>query len=838
MLRILLTLITLGVVGAVGVTAYVFQHYGQDLPDVSQLADYEPAITTRVLANDGRLMAEYAIEKRIYVPIDAIPVMVRDAFMAAEDKTFYDHPGVDFPGLINAVLLNVKNMGTGRRPVGASTITQQVAKNFLLTSEVSIERKIKEAILAFRIEEALPKDKILELYLNEIYLGFQSYGVAAAAVNYFNKSLDELTVAEAAYLAALPKAPNNYHPVRRKEAAIARRNWVVQRMAEDGRITRDQADQALDEPLVVRSRNEQDEVPYGEYFAEEVRRELKDRFGEEALYEGGLYVRTTMDPKLQALATHALQQGLIDYDRRHGWRGPVSRIEDLQNWLEALKAVPQPAGALSDWRLAVVLDVTKDEAKLGLADGYGGSIPFSYMAWAKPWIEGQRFGANPKKPEDVVAVGDVVLVEEQLTDDDGKELPVGTFALRQIPNVEGALVSMDPHTGRVLAMVGGFSAERSEFNRATQALRQPGSAFKPFVYLAALDHGYTPATIILDAPFVYDPGPGQPLWKPKNYSNKFYGPSTLRMGIEKSRNLMTVRLANAVGMDIIAEYAERFGVVKKMPRFLSASLGAVETTVMRMTTAYAMMVNGGRRVTPSLIDRIQDRNGKTVFRNDTRECQGCQAVQWTGQAMPELEDNREIMTDPLSAYQMVSILQGVIQRGTGVRVQKVGKTVAGKTGTSNDAQDTWFVGFSPDLVTGVFVGFDEPKTLGAHEAGSTAAAPIFTAYMKEALKDKPDIPFHAPKEIKFVRIDRETGQRAMSGAGGAILEAFKPGTVPSVASASYVIDGSAALPSGGAYNTLYDGNLSSNPGAYAPPSGGAYGSPGAGGGAPSSGGLY
>ncbi|ABC22947.1 penicillin-binding protein 1A [Rhodospirillum rubrum] len=831
MIRILLTLVMIGMVGGAGGTAYLLNSYGSDLPDYGALANYEPPITTRVLASDGRLMAEYAIEKRVYVPINAIPQKVKDAFLSAEDKNFYTHSGVDFVGLFRAVLTNLQNYGSGRRPVGASTITQQVAKNFLLTNEVSFDRKVKEAILAFRIEEAFSKDHILELYLNEIYLGFSSYGVAAAAVNYFNKSLDELTIGEVAFLAALPKAPNNYNPVRKNDAAKARRDWVVDRMVEDDHITQAEGEAAKAEPLEVRSRDETQLVRHADFFSEEVRRQLQSRYGEEALYKGGLYVRTTLDPRLQEIGARALRKGLIDYDRRHGWRGPVTRLENVQEWKARLAELPVPPGASTNWRLAAVLRLDAGEVKLGLPDGFGGAIPMKEMAWARPTLDGQRVGNAPKKPADVLKVGDVVLVEPLEKDDKGKAYAPGTYGLRQMPNVEGALVAMDPHTGRVMAMVGGFAPERSEFNRAIQAKRQPGSSFKPFVYLAALDHGYTPATIILDAPFVYDPGPGQPLWKPKNYSGQFYGPSTLRRGVEMSRNLMTVRLANAVGMDVVAEYAERFGVVHTMPRVLAASLGAVETTVMDMTTAYAMLVNGGRRIAPTLIDRIQDRTGTTVYRHDERPCDACKASQWAGQAVPAVVDNREIMTDPLSAYQIVSILQGVVQRGTGGKVQAVGKSVAGKTGTSNDSLDTWFVGFSPDLVCGVFVGFDEPKSLGSHEAGSTTAAPIFTTFMKEALADKPDIPFRVPEGIKFVRIDPQTGQRAGPGTSNAILEAFKPGSEPSLAS-SYVIDGSAPVGDYGAYYGGVGGEGATGVPGQAAPGFGAGGAP------PQAGGLY
>ncbi|MBE1236726.1 penicillin-binding protein 1A [Phaeovibrio sulfidiphilus] len=788
MFKLFLSLALFFTVSGAGAGAVVYDRYSADLPDYQALEKYEPDITTRVLASDGRLMAEYATEKRIYVPIDAMPDRIRKAFIAAEDKNFYTHSGVDFVAMVRAMGQNVESLGSGRRPKGASTITQQVAKNFLLTPAPTLDRKIKEAILAFRIEQAFSKDYILELYLNEIFLGMRSYGVAAAALNYFNKSLDELTLGETAFLAALPKGPNNYHPERHPEAAKARRDWVLQRMQEDGYITAAEADAARAEPIVLRSRDETQSARNAGFFSEEVRRIVQARFGDDALYKGGLYVRTTMDPALQEMATRALQNGLMEYDRRHGWRGPVARLPGVDDqWAENLKAVSRPQGMPSRWRMAVVLRVDPTEVKLGFEDGYGGQIPMSEMTWARPVNERGQMGATPKKPSDILAPGDIILVEPREKDARGKALPAGTFSLRQIPAVEGALVAMDPHTGRVLAMVGGFSPERSEFNRVTQALRQPGSVFKPFVYLAALDHGYTPATLILDEPFVYKV-PGAPAWSPRNYGGQFFGPTTLRIGVEKSRNLMTVRLANAVGMDTVAEYAERFGVVEKMPRLLSAALGAVETRVIDITTAYAMLVNGGRRIHPVYIDRIQDRHGVTVFRSDTRPCDECQGTDTAH--IPSIEDNREIMTDPLSAYQMVSILQGVVQRGTGARVAAVGKTVAGKTGTSNDSRDTWFVGFSPDLAVGVFVGFDTPRSLGSREAGSTVAAPIFTAFMKEALAGKPDIPFRVPPGINFVRIDRLLGYRAGPDDPNAFLEAFKPGTEPSMAQMMTPLDGS------------------------------------------------
>ncbi len=766
---------------------YGYYHYARDLPDYKQLANYDPPTVTRVHAGDGRLLAEFSLEKRVYVPIQAIPLRVVNAFLSAEDKNFYKHPGVDFRSVLRAVVTNIINLGTGRRPVGASTITQQVAKNFLLTNELSIERKIKEAILAFRIEQAFGKDRILELYLNEIFLGFRSYGVAAAALNYFNKSLDDLSIAEAAYLAALPKGPNNYHPVRHHDAAVARRDWVISRMAQDGRIGEAEAQEAKNQPLVVVERDPT-EIAIAEYFAEEVRRDLIRLYGEEKLYQGGLSVRTTLDPRLQEIADRTLRDGLIAYDRRHGWRGAVTQIDAAaEDWAELLTAVAKPAAALDAWDLGAVLTVGKDAVEIGFADGRRGIVPMTEIAWAREVLEDQRVGKAPKQPGEVLSVGDVVLVEPVAKAPDGKAYPEGTLGLRQIPDANGALVALDPHTGRVLAMTGGFSFKDSEFNRATQADRQPGSAFKPFVYLTALDSGLTPATIVLDAPFVIDQGAGQGKWKPANYSRKFYGPTPMRIGIEKSRNLMTIRLAQNVGMEAIAETAERMGVVDYLPRVLSMSLGAGETTLLRMTTAYAMLVNGGRSITPTFIDRVQDRSGRTVFRHDRRVCIACQADLWLNQPVPQVPDDREQVADPATAYQVVSMLQGVVQRGTGRRIRAVGKPLAGKTGTTNDSLDTWFIGFSPDLAVGVFIGFDEPRTLGPKETGSSVAAPVFRDFMAGALRGQPEIPFRIPGNIRLVRINQDSGRLAKPGDKKVVLEAFKPGSEPT--GDQVVIDG-------------------------------------------------
>ncbi len=774
-----------------GVLVYLFYYFGKDLPDYTQLEHYEPPITTRIYAGDGRLFAEYAIEKRVFVPIQAIPQRVIQAFLSAEDKNFYNHPGIDAMGIVRAAVTNIGNLINDRRLVGASTVTQQVVKNFLLTNEVSLDRKIKEAILAFRMEKAFTKDQLLELYLNEIYLGHGSYGVVAATLNYFNKSLDELTLSETAFLAALPKAPNNYDPIRKPEAAKARRAWVIGRMLEDGYITDEEAEEALAEPLIVRHRSET-EVVSANYFAEEIRRELAGRFGDKALYEGGLVVRATVDPRLQAIADRTLRDGLEAYDRRHGWRGAYAQMKTAagesgklpDDWQDRLSRIALPPG-IGHWRMSVTMSVNENGATIGFADGGVGQIPFEQMQWARKWLPEQRYGPVPKAPSDVLAPGDVILAESVAEEKKGDSYPANTYGLRQLPAVEGALVALDPHTGRVLAMTGGYSTERSEFNRVTQAKRQPGSAFKPIVYLSALENGYTPATLILDAPVALPQGPGLPLWRPQNYSKDFHGLTTMRVGIEKSKNLMTVRLADAVGMKNVVETAKRLGVVDDMPPYLSFALGAGETTLLRLTAAYAMLDNGGKRITPTLIDRIQDRHGKTAFRHDARICNECEGVRWDGQMVPEVPDTREQVTDPASAYQIVSMLEGVIQRGTGRRIASLGRPLAGKTGTTNDSFDTWFVGFSPDLAVGVFVGFDEPATLGNKETGSSVAAPIFKAFMKGALENTPAIPFRIPPGIRLVRVNAKTGQPARPGDGQVIYEAFKPGTIPTVAIDTY-----------------------------------------------------
>ena len=763
---------------------YVYKQAEKDLPDYTALKNYEPPVMSRVHAADGSLVAEYANERRLFLPSQAIPQLLKNAFLSAEDKNFYEHTGLDPEGIVRAAIVTIQNKLAGRRPQGASTITQQVAKNFLLTNEQSLERKVKEAILAVRIESAYSKEEILELYMNQIYLGVGAYGVAAAALLYFDKSVHELTIAEAAYLAALPKGPNNYHPIRHTDRAIERRNWVIGQMAVNGFITPEQAAKAKDEPLKVVQRPTGPHIFAADYFAEEVRRELIERYGEKGLYQGGLSVRTSLDPRYQLIARKSLIKGLMGYDMDAGWRGPVTHLTYTGDWgprvaeVKALADVPE-------WRLAVVLSAADQEVQIGLqpkklvtgevsTERERGVIPFEQMKWATRWAEGAKRTAIGKGAQGVLMPGDVVYVEKV-------GIGVGerqVYRLRQPPEVSGAIVVMDPHTGRVLAVTGGFSFAESEFNRATQAWRQPGSSFKPFVYSAALDNGYTPSSLVLDGPIEIQPGPGQPVWRPENYSQKFYGPSTLRVGIEQSRNTMTVRLAKDMGMPLVVEYAKHFGIYEDLAPYLPMSLGAGETTVLRMTAAYATIANGGRRVTASFIDRIQDRYGKTVFKHDQRVCEGCDATKWERQPEPTLIDDREQVLDPMTAYQITSIMEGVIQRGTATSLAELHRPLAGKTGTTNEEKDVWFVSFTPDLAVGVYMGFDKPKPMGRGISGGHTAAPIAKTFYAEALEGAPPVAFRVPEGIRLIAVNHHTGMKASPGDPDTIMEAFKPGTAP------------------------------------------------------------
>jgi penicillin-binding protein 1A len=768
----------------VGVAAVYIAQVSNELPDYTVLKDYQPPVTTRVHAADGTLLAEYARERRLFQPIETIPATLLQAFISAEDKDFYSHGGIAFDGVIRAVRDNLLAKVEGNNTIqgGGSTITQQVAKNFLLTTEQTWDRKIQEAILAMRIESTFSKDKILELYVNEIFLGFNSYGVAAAALNYFDKALYQLTLSESAYIAALPKGPNNYHPFRRPKQAIERRNWVLDRMAENGYVTRAEADEAKKDPLNVIPRQSGSQLYSAEYFTEEVRRQLQGLFGEDQLYGGGLSVRTTLNPKLQEYARRALMDGLIAYDQNEGFRGPVASVDISGEWGEAVAAI-KPLSDVPEWTLAVVLEMAENEARIGLRpenDIEGKLLPDRVTGT----LAGPDIKWVSKKLSDVLKVGDVVYVSP-IKDRDG------AYTLQQVPELEGALVAMDPRTGRVLALVGGFSYAESEFNRATQALRQPGSSFKPIVYSAALDNGYTPASVVLDAPLEIVNADGS-VWRPENYAQEFYGPQTLRRGIERSRNVMTVRLAKDLGMPLVAEYAKMFGVYDSLNPLLAMALGAGETTDMRMTAAFATMANGGRRITPTLIDRIQDRYGKTVYRHDERVCDGCVTTEWAGQGEPLIIDNREQVLDPMTAYQITSMMEGVVQRGTGAGAKRLGRPVAGKTGTSSDYKDAWFVGFTPELAVGVYVGFDRPRNMGRQATGGELAVPIFTDFMENALKGKPPTPFNMPGGMSQVWIDPGTGVKA-NGGEAAIYEAFKPGTGPNLVTSVIGVDSNAFM---------------------------------------------
>jgi penicillin-binding protein 1A len=710
-----------------------------DMPDAGELQDYRPPTATRVYAWDGTLIGEYSKERRIFIPYDQIPPQLAQAFLAAEDRNFFSHGGVDVGGLSRAMINNVGNAIRGRRLEGGSTITQQVAKNVLLTSDATVGRKFKEAILASRLEQSLTKQQILELYLNEIWLGYRSFGVGVAAYNYFGKSLPELTLAQSAYLASLPKGPDNYHPTRNKAKAMARRNWVLGQMAEQGWITKAQAQQAMAEDLVVQPGPKRAAYRDADYFVEEVRQRGMATLGER-LNEGGYYMRTTLDPRLQTTARVALMDGLERYDRRHGWRGAWGHVESTDlNWEKTALAKPIPSERTA-WRPALV---TSNGGQVRLVKGEGeGQIVGEDVAWAKA-------GRGLK-------AGDLVFVEKAAS---------GGYRLRQIPAVNGALVAMEPYTGRIVALVGGYSYSLSNFNRATQAKRQPGSSFKPFVYATALENGYTPASVIVDSAITLKGANGQD-WSPENYDKEFYGAQPLRKGLEKSINAMTVRLAQGVGMRKIVDFSKRAGVVKDMDPVLAMALGAGETTPFKLTAAYAPFVNGGRRVDPHLIELVQDREGKVIFRADKRDCERCTAG-FNGDESPRFAAPGDQIMDPVTAYQITSMLQGVVQRGTAAAVSSLGRPLAGKTGTTNEYRSAWFVGYSPNLVVGVFFGFDDNRSLGEGETGAAGPVPVFMDFMKVALEGQPVVDFKPPKNAKFALVR-------------GVREAFRPGTEPKV----------------------------------------------------------
>ena len=792
-------LVTAAFFGALVIGA-VFFMYSNNLPSHEQLAQYMPKTISRIYNGEGRLIDEFATERRLFVPIADMPPIVTGAFVSAEDQNFYHHKGYDARGMVSALIDAVKSRGENVR--GASTITQQVMKNFLLSSDRSAERKIKELILASRVEEALPKDRILELYLNEIYLGQNSYGVAAAAQTYFNKTLAELSVGEAAYLAALPKKPADLHPVRDYDAAVSRRNYVLRRMFEDGRI--DQATMEAEQAAPLKTVQRGDYAPFREglpprdYFTDEIRRQLSRGFGEEEFFGGGLTIRATVDPAMQDEAGMALREALEDYDRNQGvWRGTGAMMEadklgDEASWRAALAEVPVDKAPrdIPGWYPAVVLELGQQDARIGIEgieeDSDGHWVPAADVTWARKLQDDGKLGPKAKTAADLLERGEVVLVRA-VTD---KEGAFQRWSLRQVPEVQGAFMAMDVNTGRVIAMQGGFSYQASVFNRTTQAMRQPGSSFKPFVYAAAMDSGFSPATIVVDAPIEIDTPQG--LWRPKNASNKFYGPTPVRTGIEQSRNLMTIRIAQEIGMDTVAGYAERFGVYSPMKTFLANSLGAQETTMFRMVAAYAMFANGGERVEPTLVDRVQDRFGRTIYRHDQRSCLDCAEPNLPEGQGPRIQTNRERVMDAITAYQLTSMMEGVVKRGSGSRVD-LPVPVAGKTGTTNDAKDVWFIGFTSNIVAGCYMGFDNPRTLGRGAYGGTLCVPVFNAFMKEAVKKFGGSDFKVPPGGHWVKINRYTGEHLPGDAVGehVVAEYLKDGQ--DLVGLGLVIDGGFAM---------------------------------------------
>lgn len=768
---------TLGLMMVALSVGAVLHIYGQDLPSHESLANYTPPTISRIYSGEGRVIDEFARERRLFTPAEDIPVMVKQAFISAEDKNFYQHGGYDARGIAAAVVEAVQTRGETVR--GASTITQQVMKNFLLSGDRRIERKIKEIILATRIEETLSKEKILELYLNEIFLGQNSYGVTAAAQTYFNKSLRELAPHEAAFLASMPKAPSDYHPVRNRDRLLQRRNFVLREMHENGYLDAATYEAEVAQPL--RSVQNGDFSPYSaelpprDYFTDEIRRQLSQEFGEGEFFSGGLSVRATIDPELQLEAAIALRRQLEAYDRARGrWTGtgitlPQEVLADEQSWRAALAGAEVARDIVLDgtWYPAVVLEIADQQMRLGIE----GVAPDENAPHVVPradiaWLPGNFF--------DTFEPGEVVHVRK-MTNDAGE---FTRWSLRQVPEVQGGFVAMDVDTGRVLAMQGGFSYQHSVFNRATQALRQPGSSFKPFVYAAALDSGYSPATIVIDAPIEIDTPQG--LWRPRNSSNKFYGPTPLRTGIEQSRNLMTIRLAQEVGMDVVADYAERFGVYDNMGQFLANSLGSEETTLYNMVAAYAMFANGGERVRPTLVDRVQDRYGKTVFKHDPRICTDCDTRAIPEARGPRIVSDRERVMDAVTAYQLTSMMKGVVDRGTASGAINLPVPVAGKTGTTNDARDVWFVGFTSNIAAGCYIGHDQPRGLGRGAYGSSLCGPVFQEFMAEAIKTYGGGPFEVPPGGHFLKIDRFTGARLPDDAEGdyVVAEYFRDGEEP------------------------------------------------------------
>ncbi len=778
------TLVTMGIFAVALTIGAVLYIYGRELPSHESLSQYTPPTISRIYSAEGRIIDEFAKERRLFTPADEIPDLVKQAFISAEDKNFYSHGGYDARSIAAAAYDAVVSRGQDVR--GASTITQQVMKNFLLGGERAAERKIKEIILATRLEETLSKDRILELYLNEIFLGQNSYGVTAASLTYFNKPLRDLAPHEAAFLASLPKAPSDYHPVRQVDRLTARRNYVLREMGDNGYLTPAQLEAELAMP--VRSVQGGDfeafrtALPPRDYFTDEIRRQLSLDFGEDEFFSGGMTVRATIDPEMQGEAALALRRALERFDRDTGvWRGTGQQLEAdaLADWRAALARMPLPRDVTlnGQWLPAVVLSLSGSEARLGIEgqEGEDHVIAADDVTWARKRLENGSLGRRAQTPSDLLEVGDIVLVRAITSDSDGSFV---RWSLRQIPEVQGGFMAMDVNTGRVIAMQGGFSYQDSVFNRATQAQRQPGSSFKPFVYAAALDSGYSPATIVVDAPIEVNTPQG--LWRPRNASNQYYGPTPLRTGIEQSRNLMTIRLAQEIGMEVVADYAERFGVYTNMGRFLANSLGSEETTLFQMVAAYAMFANGGERVQPTLVDRVQDRYGRTIYRHDQRNCVDCAVPGISPGVAPRIDSQLERVMNAVTAYQLTSMMTGVVDRGTAARTVGLDVPVAGKTGTTNDSKDVWFVGFTSNIVAGCYIGYDQPRPLGRGASGGGMCGPVFQEFMKKATAKYGGGPFTVPPGGRFIKIDRFTGARLADDATGdfVVAEYFRDGEEP------------------------------------------------------------
>ena len=724
--------------------------FSNSIPDYRFLKNYKPPVSSKMYSGNGELVADFSKEKRIFVPYEAIPKNVINSFLSAEDKNFFSHPGVDAKGVMRAIINNIQNIMSSKRLEGASTITQQVAKNFLLTNEVSFNRKIKEAILAFRIERSLSKERILELYLNQIYLGSGAYGVAAASLEFFDKSIKELNYNEAALLAALPKAPSRYNPYRNKDLAKFRRDLVLKNLYENNFIDQEKYLELKDQPIELK-KVKKVYLENAQYYIEDVRKNIIEKLTYDKVYNQGYNINTPINLELQKIATQSLRNGLVAYDRRKGWRGPIKNIKYSKDWYKKVEKKFRLEKSI-EWQIAIVKKINQFNSKIETENGLQSLINYKDISWTK------------KEFKDLFKVGDVIYV---------KKIDTNSYGLQQLPKINGGIVVMNPFTGRVLALSGGFSFKNSEFNRVSQAFRQPGSAFKPFVYALALENEYTPSSLILDAPLVLDQGTDLKKWKPENYGKKFYGLSTLRVGLEKSRNLMTVRIAQNLGVDKIANFTKRMNIYKNPEELLSISLGSAETTLLNLTTAYCSFVNGGKLIKPVLIDRIQDGEGNTIINNENRKCINCDKISFTGKEFPKIEDDYEKVISPQTAYQLTSILQGVVKRGTGKKLKKLGLNLAGKTGTTNDNTDAWFVGFTSNLVIGVYVGMDNPKPLGKFETGSKAALPIFEEFVKKGVKKSEARPFKIPDEITLMVIDPNTGNKAKFSSKNTIIESYK-----------------------------------------------------------------